>query len=404
MGNNVFDIGCIGAGMAGALFLYKMAKDHKDVRMIIFDQGRPPAKRKRQMEGFLGCFPSSDGKLYLSNLEKVSKIIPGRKVEKAHKFFNRMLSNLDNFCISYDPLPSETFSEEFRKQGFSILPNDYIQIMPKDVHAMSRMITAEINEANKISLSFDNEVFSVSKKDGMFIVETEDGEFFCKKVVICVGRSGWRWCHNLFKRFGIIANNDIARFGVRIELNANYMKEMNKSVCSLIRNDLEIGPFDWNGTVLPEDHMDHAIAGFRANEDRWKSEKVSFNMIGVRKFMNGGAEQVDRLGRLTFILANERIMKEKVSYLIGGKSKISIIPEYDFLKNEILRLGEIIPEIITKASMHTPTLIPGAGKINLSSKLETEVDGMFVAGESFGVSGLMAAAVTGIMAADGIVK
>jgi uncharacterized FAD-dependent dehydrogenase len=69
-----------------------------------------------------------------------------------------------------------------------------------------------------------------------------------------------------------------------------------------------------------------------------------------------------------------------------------------------LRLGEIIPEIITKASMHTPTLIPGAGKINLSSKLETEVDGMFVAGESFGVSGLMAAAVTGIMAADEIVK
>ena len=239
----------------------------------------------------------------------------------------------------------------------------------------------------------------------MFLVQTEDGEYRCKKLIIAVGRSGWRWAKELFANFGIIDNNDIARFGIRIETSSTNMKEFNRSNCTITKGDgLELGPFSWYGTVIPEDHLDVAISAFRSNENRWKSDKVSFNLIGNRPFPGTGFEQTDRIGKLTFVLANDRIIKERVSTIIAGKSKISIIPEYEWLKETLTDLGNVIPEIMAKAYFHVPTINPLAPKINIGSNLETEVDGMFVVGESAGIHGILSAGITGVLAADAVCK
>ena len=209
----------------------------------------------------------------------------------------------------------------------------------------------------------------------------------------------------MYASLGIIDNNDTARFGIRIETNSSVMKDFNKSNCTLLKgNDLEIGPLSWYGTVIPEDHLDLAISAFRSNENRWKSDKVSFNLIGNRPFPEAGFEQTDRIGKLTFVLANDRIVKERVSAILTGKSRISIIPEYEWLKSVITELSAIIPEISTKAYFHVPTIVPSAPKINIGDNLETEVGGMFVVGESAGIHGILAAGTMGIIAADAVCK
>ena len=48
--------------------------------------------------------------------------------------------------------------------------------------------------------------------------------------------------------------------------------------------------------------------------------------------------------------------------------------------------------------------MPMAPSINIGDNLETEIDGMFVVGESAGVHGILAAATMGILAADNICK
>jgi len=45
-----------------------------------------------------------------------------------------------------------------------------------------------------------------------------------------------------------------------------------------------------------------------------------------------------------------------------------------------------------------------AGQIRLDSSLETEVQGLFVAGETSGFRGIASAAITGIIAIDNICK
>lgn len=403
--NNIFDCGIIGAGVAGSFAALKIAKDHPDVKTILFDLGRPPAKRRRQLEGFLGCLPNSDGKLYLNDLNKVATLVGAKKAKSAATYFNNALKPIGTFKTVKDKGPSISAEKRFKKIGYDVVLNDYIQLYPKDIHFLSKCMADLIESSGNVTFSFDNEVRKIYKQKNMFVIVTDEQEYRCKKIILAAGRSGWRWARDIYANFGIIDNNDFAKFGIRVEINSSNMKEFNKSNCSLIKgNDIEIGPLSWGGTVIPEDHLDLAISSFRSNENRWKSDKVSFSLIGNRPYPNNGYEQTDRIGKLTFVLSNDRIVKERVSYILSDKSNISIIPEYNWLKETLTELSVAMPDIITKAYFHVPTIMPLAPSINIGSNLETEVEGLFVAGESAGIPGILAAGTMGILAAEAACK
>jgi thioredoxin reductase len=398
-----FDVGIIGAGVAGAFATLKLAKDHKSVKTIVFDLGRPPMKRRRQLEGWLGCLPNSDGKLYQTDIGKVAQITGLRRAKSASTWFKHVIEQVDTVKIIKDRSPNVAMEKKLNKLGYDIVLNDYVQIYPKEIHALSKYMAETIEKNKNIIFSFDNEVLRIAKQKNVFVISTEDQEYRCKKIIVAVGRSGWRWAKTLFTGLGIVDNNDIARFGIRIETNSSVMKDFNKSNCTLIKGDqIEIGPLSWFGTVIPEDHLDLAISAFRSNENRWKSDKVSFSLIGNRPFPNKGFEETDRMGKLAFVLANDRVIKERISSILTKKSRISVIEEYDWLSPVIEELVTAIPEIVTKGYFHVPTIVPSAPKINIGDNLETEVDGMFVAGESAGIHGILAAGIMGIAAADAV--
>jgi uncharacterized FAD-dependent dehydrogenase len=397
---NNFDVGIIGAGVAGSFAALKIAKDHKNAKTILFDLGRPPMKRRRQLEGWLGCLPNSDGKLYLNDITKVSELVGTRKINTANTFFTKILSQAGKFKVIKDKGPSSSLEKKLTKNNFNVVLNDYIQLYPKDIHFLSKYMAEVVEQAGNTTFNFDNEVKKIYKQKGLFVIVTDEQEFKCKSLIVAVGRSGWRWAKELFTDFGIVDSNDTAKFGIRVELSSPHMKDFNKSNCTLLKDDLEIGPLSWYGTVIPEDHLDVAISAFRSNENRWKSDKVSFNLIGNRPFPQAGFEQTDRISKLTFVLSNDRILKEKVSYILTGKSKISIIPEYDWLKDAILDVESVIPDLSSKSYFHVPTIIPSAPKINIGNNLSSEIDGMFVVGESAGIHGILSAALMGTIAAD----
>src|ERR1035441_10099680 len=126
---------------------------------------------------------------------------------------------------------------------------------------------AEVIENQKnVTFSFDNEVKEIFKYKGGFTIKTEENTYNCKKLIIAVGRSGWRWASELYAKFDIVDNNDFAHFGIRIEMNSSTMKDFNKSSCSFSKDNIEVGPLSWFGTVIPEDHLDVAISAFRSEE------------------------------------------------------------------------------------------------------------------------------------------
>lgn len=394
-----FDIGIIGAGVAGAFACYKIAKDFKDIKAVVFDIGRPPMKRRRQLEGWLGCLPNSDGKLYENNLSNVTEVTNIKKTKSAHSFVQKTLSEIGDFDLTIDKSPQASIKKIIAKNGFDLKLNNFTQIYPKDIHALSKHISDTMDNSGNINYQFDDEVRDIYKKNGMFVIVSEYREIQCKKIIFAVGRSGWRWANKVYKNFGIVESNDISKFGIRVEMTSSSLKEFNKSNCTLTKNNLEIGPFSWFGTVIPEDHLDMAISAFRANENRWKTDKVSFQIIGEIEFPNEGIEQTNRLAGLTFLLSNDRIIKERVSSILNHKSKISVIKEYNWLNNVLTDLMNIIPEL-PKAYFHVPTIMPLVPKINIDNNLSTDIDGFFVVGEAAGLHGILSAATTGVIAAN----
>jgi len=403
--NQIFDVAIIGGGVAGAFAIYRISQQYKGIKCVLFDIGRPPQKRRRQCEGWMGCLPNSDGKIYLTDIDKVSELVTNRKAKLAYNYFDSVLSNINDFKVTRDRSPTATMERKLRSAGYCISLNDYIQIYPKDIHALSKSISSKLEQNTNLSFMFDTEVSKIYKKKDLFNIVSENNEFQCKNIILATGRSGWRWARNVFFQFNIIDNNDTARFGVRLEMNASIMKDFNRSQCTISKdNDLQIGPLSWFGTIIPEDHVDMAISAFRSNEERWKSDKVSFSLIGNRPFPSVGFEQTDRIGKLTFILANDRIIKEKVSHILSRKSKISIIPEYNWIKEVIEELASVIPDVASKAYFHIPTIMPFAPKINIAENMSTEVEGLYVVGENAGIYGILAAALMGIVSADAICK
>lgn len=399
--NLIYDVGVIGLGVAGALATLKLSSEK--ITIVGFDIGRPPMKRRRQLEGWLGCWPNSDGKLYQTDIGKVGDIVGLRTAKKANKEFNELIGQVNNFKVIKDKSPNANIKKKLNKLGYNISLNDYIQMIPKDIHALSKYIANKVENDN-INLIFDDEILSISKSKGIFTLLTENKEYKCKKLIIAAGRAGWRWVNKIYKDFGIIESNDIAKFGIRVEVNSNIMKDFNKSNCTISNKQMEIGPLSWYGTIIPEDHLDTAIAAFRSNENRWKTDKVSFSLIGNIDCPNNGFEQTDRLAKLTFILTNDRISKEKVSTFLNGRSKISIMPEYNWLHGAIKELSGVIDELQNKAYFHVPEIYTNSSNINIGSNLETEIPNMYVVGESANIHGLLSAGITGIVAANSIIK
>lgn len=400
----IHDIGIIGGGVAGIFAAHRIATQHKNTKTILIELGRPQGKRRNQINGFLGCLPNSDGKLYLNDVEKVTDIVGTRSAKSGLKSTLNLISNITDYKTIKDKSPSINLLKKIKKFEYDFKLNNYIQLFPKEIHLLSKFMMDEMEDNKNVQFSFDNEVLDISKQKNIFVIATEQQEFKCKKLLIAVGRSGWRWAKDLYSKFGIVESNNIARYGVRVEMPSAYLKDFNKSNCSIFKtNKLDVGPFSWFGTVIPEDQGDIAISAFRSNEARWKTDKVSFSFIGNIDIENG-FEQTHRLAGLAFLLANDRIGKEKVSSIINGRSKISAIHEYDWLKKDLKEFSNIIPEILTKAYFHVPTIVPLVPSINIGNNLSTEMNNMFVAGESAGITGILSAACSGIIAADSMCK
>lgn len=225
----VYDIGIIGAGVAGVFAAYKIAKENSECKTIVFELGRPPLKRRRQLEGWLGALPNSDGKLYLSDSDRVSSLIGTRSTKDANKFVTSTLKNVSDLSSVKDKGPSASLKKKLEKNGYDLFLNDYIQLYTKEIHNLSKLISQFIESSENFTYNFDDEVVSVTKQKGVFCIQTQTKEFKCKKILISVGRSGRRWSGDLFKKLGIIENNDISRYGIRAEMPASALKDLNKS-------------------------------------------------------------------------------------------------------------------------------------------------------------------------------
>lgn len=427
-----YDIGIIGAGVSGVFAALRLAERHRNLKVVVFEFGPPPPnclrqdpirvkRRRRQLEGWLGCFPTGDGKIYLKeDAEKVLEIVDGRRVRAIRDWFSGQLAEVSAQKLIKSKNPSAAVKKIAAENGFDLRLHSYEQWVPDDIHKLAKISAEKIEAAGNVHLSFDTEVYSLLKSGRKFAVHTSQGDFNCKKIIMAVGRTGWRWVHDQYKNLGLLQTEAVpVKYGVRIEMPSSALKDFHKAHCSLLRSDLEVGPLHWMGSIIQEDHENMTIASFRSNEDRWKSDKVFFSVHRVIPFeeapkpilmpkmglvpMNTKS-YIDRLAQLSHLLSGYRVGREKVTNFSKGVGDLAMMPEYKWVTDTLREIEPIFPNIISRGYFHVPDIDTNISNINIASNLETEVDGLFVAGESAGIKGIAAAGITGAAAAEGAAK
>jgi len=400
MNNNTYDIGIIGSGVAGMMAATTLSdKGTNGKKVIVFDLGKKWFKRRAQMFAFAGLLPNSDGKYYSNDLKQLKKFLPSKSVDSAYAKLNKFYKEHIEFDVIKDNKPSVSKLNQLSTNGFSYIQNDYVQLVPKQIHNLMKGIVSKLEDHKDITFNFDNEVLCINKTTDGFDLSTEYGDYHCKKLLVCVGRSGWRWCAEFFNHIGIIDNNTTIKYGAYLDISSKNLVDYNNSAITLTKNNITAGPFMWNGSIIPEDHVDMALCAFRSNENRWKTDKVTIPLMCEINHKDG-YEEIDRIAKLTFILTNDRISRERINTLMANKSKVSVLKEFDIVKNAITELSTVVDGLVNAGSFSVPAIMPLAPKVKLGSNLETEVSGLFLAGESAGVSGLLSASVMGILAAE----
>lgn len=412
-----YDIGIIGAGVSGVFAAFRLAEKYKNLKIAVFEFGPPPPtclrqdplnvkRRRRQLEGFFGCFPTGDGKIYIDeDSEKLGEIADGRKIRSAKEWVQSKFSEIQKQNIIKPKSPSTNIKKIAKENGYEFVQHSYEQWYPEQIHQLSKLAIDTIESTGNIVLNFDTEVFNIAKNGKKFTVYTSDGDVVCKKLILGVGRSGWRWSHNLYKGLGILQNSNIVKYGIRVEMPSSQMKDFNKSHCSFIREDIEIGPLNWHGSVIQEDHEDMTVASFRANENRWKTDKVFFSLYRNFDVKTDACEYIDRIAKLSHLLSGDRVGREKIRTFIKGDGDLVAMPEYNWIKSTAQEVEKVIPNIMSRGYFHVPDIFTtNVNKINIANNLETEIDDLFVTGESAGVRGIAAAAISGVIAADSAAK
>jgi len=400
--DNNYEIGIIGSGVAGMMAATTISDKTDGKKVIVFDLGRKWFKRRAQMFAFAGLLPNSDGKYYLNDLDEVKKVIPEKEVNTAFDKLNKLYNEFIDFKFISSNSPLKTKINNLKQNNYNYKLNDFVQLYPKQIHNLMKGIVTKLEDHKDIDFSFDNEVLCITKTDEGFLLNTEYGDFNCKKLLVCVGRSGWRWCSEFFNHIGIVDTDTNVKYGAYIDISSKNLSNYNNSAITLYKNNITAGPFLWNGSIIPEDHVDMAICSFRSNENRWKSDKVTIPLMCEISHKDG-YEEIDRIAKLTFILTNDRICRERISTLMSGKSKVSVLKEFDIIKDAMKDLSNVVEDLLESGSFSVPAIVPLPPKVKLGTNLETEIPGLYLAGESAGISGLLAASVMGIIAGENLI-
>jgi uncharacterized FAD-dependent dehydrogenase len=402
---DIFDYAFIGCGVATVFALQRIAEKATNKKAVIIDIGRPPMKRKHQMTGWAGASIGSDGKLFTKSPDLESLIT----TPVYEKYSENVVSFLKDKNVIKD-LVKSNLPESFltKVKDYNISQFDYYQMVPKNIHSLSKIISNQVIDDKRFEFNFDEEVIDIVKENDLYKITTQptipgksqnDCEYYAKSIVIATGRTSPLFNYELLKAFDKIESNSKLQYGIKVEVDDDIIGDLNKSIFTLSKNNISFGRFIWNGTMIPEDRFEYVISATRTNESRWETKKVHFDILCNLSHENA-SEELDRIANLSFIMANERVIKESVKSIVNGKSKISILKEYGTSKNNWLidainDLEKLFPGVIANAKCYYPTLISaGTYTPKIDSKMSLG-DDIYLIGEAAGVYGIFAAAVMG---------
>lgn len=446
-----YDIVVVGAGVAGIYLAYELVKTQSNKRVLMIEKGHDLKRRKCPidhkninkcihcstcsiMNGFGGAGGMSDGKYNITNnfggdlykyigfdealelMEYVDDINCSLLGECQAKLYSTANSKLKTEALKYDLHLLDAKVRHLGTNGNMIVLENIYNILE-----------------DHIEMIFDTEVVDIHNLGDHFEVSTKDGKAFKgKNLVVATGRSGSKWLSGICKRLGVKTLSNRVDIGVRVELPAEIFEHITSEVYEskiVYRtkkyNDL-VRTFCMNpyGLVVAENTNGIVtVNGHSYSDERLHTENTNFALLVTNRFtepfkdsneygeliaklsnMLGGGVLVQRFGDLVNgRRSNERRMQKSFTRptLAATPGDLSlVIPkrQLDDIIEMIYALNHIAP-----GTANDDTLLYGVevkfynSEVEVDRDLETAIPGLFILGDSSGVTHSMSqAAASGV--------
>jgi uncharacterized FAD-dependent dehydrogenase len=454
-----YDVIIVGSGPAGIFASMELTARRKKLKVLIVEKGKSLATRRCPMterdvpclacpecavvSGWGGAGAYSDGKLTLS--PEVGGYLT--------KYLNRhnleqLIDYVDHIYLKYGA-PKKLYggNEAHVRELRALASRNDLELIPTRVRHIGtdrcRKVLKKMEDDIKLraDVVFDREVVKVLVKKGRAEgVKLDDGTTYqAGAIILAPGREGSKWLEAESRRLKLTTVNNPVDIGVRVEVPAAVFEHLTreayepKLVFYSKTFDDRVRTFCVNpyGEVVQEHLKDIWTVNGHSYSKR-KTSNTNFALLVSTTFTEPFNEPISYgryIARLANFLGNGVIVQRLGDLQAGRRSTperiarglvqptlkeatpgdLSFVIPYRYLTDilEMLRaLDGIAPGV---NSRHT--LLYGlevklySMQLKLSKGLETEVKGLYAAGDGAGVSrGLIQASVSGVMAARSILK
>ena len=436
---NDYDVIIIGAGPGGIFSAYELSLRRPDMKIAVFEAGKPLEKRKCPidgekitecigcstcsiMNGFGGAGAFSDGKYNITNEfgGTLHEFIGKEKALDLMKYVDGINSGFGGSRTKLYSTANSGLKTQCLRNGLHLLDASVRHLGTDINYEVLTNIYDYLKE--RVTFYFLTPVADVKKTaDGYEIETKKKGNFTCSECIISVGRSGSKWMEILCRKLEIPTLSNRVDIGVRVELPAEIFKHItdevyeSKIVYKTEKYQDLVRTFCMNprGAVVTENTNGIVTVNGHSYEDEaLKTDNTNFALLVSKHFTepfkdsNGYGESIARLSNML----GGGVIVQRFGDLIRGQrstekriDKAFIVPTLKATPGDLSlvmpkRILDGIVEMIYALDKIAPgtanddTLLYGVEvkfynmEVEIDRNLETRYRGLYVIGDGSGVT------------------